>query len=86
MSERRIGLREVRSLKSGQTIWDAAVAGFGARRQRSQSVAYVLFYRTEDGRSWYTIGGMARRGRLIRPAQKPSGCLGRSRTVPTQPP
>jgi hypothetical protein len=57
VSERRIGLREVRSLKAGQTIWDAAVAGFGARRQRSQSVAYVLFYRTEDGRQrWYTIG------------------------------
>lgn len=57
MSHKKFGLREVRSLKAGQTIWDAAVAGFGARRQRSQSVSYVLFYRTEDGRQrWYTIG------------------------------
>jgi integrase len=57
MAHKKLGLREIRSLKAGQTIWDAAVAGFGARRQISQSVAYVLFYRTEDGRQrWYTIG------------------------------
>jgi integrase len=57
VGEKKIGLREVRALKPRQTIWDAAVAGFGARRQKSQSVAYVLFYRTEDGRQrWYTIG------------------------------
>ena len=41
----------------GQTVWDTAVAGFGARRQKSYGVAYVLFYRTEEGRQrWYTIG------------------------------
>src|SRR5450756_2736034 len=57
MAHKKLGLREIRSLKAGQTIWDAAVAGFGARRQISQSVAYVLFYRTEDGRQrWHTIG------------------------------
>ena len=57
MGDKRIGLREVRALKSGQSIWDAAVPGFGARRQKSNAVAYVLFYRTAEGRQrWHTIG------------------------------
>ncbi|MDO9714293.1 tyrosine-type recombinase/integrase [Paracraurococcus lichenis] len=54
---RRIGLREVRALRSGEMIWDAAVIGFGARRQKSETVSYILFYRTAEGRQrWYTIG------------------------------
>jgi integrase len=58
MSERkRIGLREVRSLGPDQVVWDAAVPGFGARRQKSKAVSYVLFYRTGEGRQrWHTIG------------------------------
>src|SRR6185437_15540721 len=58
MSERRrIGLREVRGLGPGQEIWDATVPGFGARRQRSEAIAYVLLYRTSEGRSRrFTIG------------------------------
>lgn len=57
MGDKRIGLREVRALKPGETIWDAAVPGFGARRQRSKAVSYVLFYRTAEGRQrWHTIG------------------------------
>jgi integrase len=57
MSGRRIGLREVRALRPNQTIWDSAVAGFGARRQRSEVVSYVLVYRTKEGRQrWHTIG------------------------------
>ena len=58
MRERKaIGLREVRALKAGETIWDAKVPAFGARRQRSEAVAYVLFYRTKHGRQrWHTIG------------------------------
>ncbi len=58
MAERkRIGLRDVRALKPGQTIWDAAVPGFGARRQRGEAVAFVLHYRTKAGRQrWATIG------------------------------
>ena len=47
MAERkRIGLREVRALGPNQDVWDAAVPGFGARRQRSPAVAYVLMFRT----------------------------------------
>jgi len=54
---RRIGLREVRALKPGETIWDAAVPGFAARRQTGAAVAYVLKYRTAGGRQrWQTIG------------------------------
>jgi integrase len=53
----RIGLRQVRALKPGQTIWDVSLPGFGARRQKSDAVSYVLFYRTLEGRQrWYTIG------------------------------
>jgi Arm DNA-binding domain len=53
----RIGLRQIRKLKPGETIWDAALPGFGARRQRSDAVSYFQFYRTKEGRQrWYTIG------------------------------
>jgi integrase len=58
MVERKaIGLREVRGLQPGQVIWDTKVPAFGARRQKGTAVAYVLFYRTKDGRHrWHTIG------------------------------
>lgn len=58
MTERkRIGLRQVRALKQGGTIWDSAVPGFGARRQSGDAVAYVLKSRTSEGRQrWHTIG------------------------------
>src|SRR6202166_665269 len=57
MTERKIGLREVRALKPGQTVWDTAVAGFGARRQQSPAVSYMLIYRTQEGgKRWHTIG------------------------------
>ena len=54
---KRIGLREVRALEPGQTVWDSAVPGFGARRQKSDAVAYVVLYRTAEGRQRFqTIG------------------------------
>jgi len=57
IERKRIGLREVRALQPDQLIWDSAVPGFGARRQKSPSVAYVVFYRTSEGRQrWQTIG------------------------------
>jgi len=44
-------------LKPGGIVWDPSLPGFGARRQRSKAVSYVLFYRTGEGRQrWYTIG------------------------------
>jgi len=58
MTERkRIGLREVRALGPNEETWDSAVPGFGARRQRSAAIAYILLYRTKEGRSRrFTIG------------------------------
>jgi integrase len=53
----RIGLREVRALGPGETIWDATVPGFGARRQTGPAVSYFLKYRNEDSRQrWHSIG------------------------------
>src|SRR5262249_1263682 len=53
----RIGLRHVRSLRPGQTLWDSSLPGFGARRQNGSAVAYILKYRTAAGRQrWFTIG------------------------------
>ena len=55
--KRRIGLRDIRNLHEGETIWDGVVSGFGARRQKGKSVAYVLKYRTAESRQrWYVIG------------------------------
>jgi Arm DNA-binding domain len=57
MGGKRIGLREVRALGLGETIWDSALPSFGARRQKGPTVAYVLKFRTADGRQrWHTIG------------------------------
>jgi integrase len=54
---RRIGLRQVRALGPGETIWDTVVPGFAARRQKGEAIAYVLKYRTAEGRQrWHTIG------------------------------
>src|SRR5712691_843249 len=54
---KRIGLREVRAIGPGGEIWDAAIPGFGARRQKSTAVSFVLMYRTREGRQRrYTIG------------------------------
>jgi integrase len=55
-----ITLDTIRKLPPNDTVWDSgrgAVSGFGARRQRSAAVAYVVKYRTADGRQrWATIG------------------------------
>src|SRR5580704_13781472 len=57
MAAERIGLEKVRDLKAGQEVWDSVVPGFIARRQKGASVAYVLMYRTREGRRRrYTIG------------------------------
>jgi integrase len=57
---RRIGLRDIRKLKPGETVWDGGaegVGGFHARRQKTKVVSYVVVYRTAEGRQrWQTIG------------------------------
>src|ERR1700761_4581356 len=53
----KIGLRDIRAVQAGQTIWDGSVVGFGARRQVSWVVSYFVTYRTTGGRKrTYTIG------------------------------
>src|SRR5262245_51204885 len=53
----RIGLRQIRSLGAGQTLWDSSLPGFATRRQNGSAVAYILKYRTAEGRQrWFTIG------------------------------
>jgi integrase len=57
VSGKRIGLKEVRALGPGETIWDSVVPSFGARRQKGAAIAYVLKFRTAEGRQrWHTIG------------------------------
>jgi integrase len=55
-----ITLKAVSAIPSNSTFWDkgkGAVSGFGARRQKGDAVAYVVKYRTADGRQrWATIG------------------------------
>jgi integrase len=50
-------LREVRALGLGEIVWDTGVTGFAARRQKGESVTYLVKYRTKDGRQrWHKIG------------------------------
>jgi len=56
-SRKRIGIRDIAALRTDQTIWDADVSCFGARRQKSDSVSYIVFYRTAENRQrFHTIG------------------------------
>lgn len=55
--KQRIGVRAVESLAPKSTIWDTSVTGFGARRQTGDGIAYIVSYRTADGRArMQTIG------------------------------
>jgi integrase len=57
VAKKTIGLKDIRALQPGETIWDAKVSGFCARRQKSEAVTYLLKYRTSEGRQrWATIG------------------------------
>jgi integrase len=51
-----INLRAVGGLGPKATIWDDAVKGFGARRQTSDAVTYVLKYRAAGRQRFFTIG------------------------------
>ncbi len=59
MAGKKFGLQQIAALVPGQLLWDGGeggVKGFGARRQQD-AVAYVLKYRTTEGRQrWFTIG------------------------------
>jgi integrase len=53
-------LKTISAIPPNSTLWDdgkGAIAGFGARRQKGEAVAYIVKYRTSDGRQrWATIG------------------------------
>jgi integrase len=55
-----ITLKAIAALPRNSTVWDegrGAVTGFGARRQKGDAAAYIVKYRTADGRQrWATIG------------------------------
>ena len=55
-----IGLRDLKAMPENSELWDGGtegLAGFGARRQKSEAVAFVLMYRTAEGRlRRHTIG------------------------------
>lgn len=56
-TKRRISIRDVNALGPGEVIWDSAVTGLFARRQRSEAVSYGVKYRTAAGEQrWATIG------------------------------
>jgi hypothetical protein len=50
MAGKRIGLRDIAALEPGETRWDETLPGFGAHRQKSSAVSYVLFYLTMEAR------------------------------------
>ncbi len=56
-SSKRIGSRDVESLKPNSEMWDSSVTGFGVRRRSGTAKTFVLMYRTMEGRQrWLTIG------------------------------
>jgi integrase len=55
--KKRIGIREISTLSPDTTIWDTEVSCFGARRQKSEAISYIVFYRTAENRQrLHTIG------------------------------
>ena len=73
----RIGLRQVRALRPGQTVWDASLSGFGARRQKSDAVSYVYIIALEKGGNAGTrLAGMVRPGHLRARAKRRSASSG----------
>jgi hypothetical protein len=75
-------IKSVAKLSLNSVEWDegkGSVSGFGARRRTGETVAYVLKYRTLDGRQrWHTIGRPARPGRRIWLETRRGGFLARS--------
>jgi integrase len=55
MAKGKINITTVQALQPGQTLWDTAVAGFGARRQFS-AISYVVKYRHRGQQRFVTIG------------------------------
>lgn len=53
----KIGIRDILSMSPNTILWDAAVRGFNARRQKSDAITFSVFYRTQDQQQrWHRIG------------------------------
>ena len=55
MATGTISIRAVEALRAGDSLWDAAVRGFGVRRQQD-AATYVVKYRTGGRQRFLTIG------------------------------
>ena len=53
---KKIGLAVVNALPPDTTVWDTDLRGFCARRQKSDSVSYLLKLRVNGRIRWFTIG------------------------------
>jgi hypothetical protein len=54
-------LKSVAALPANTILWDdgkGSISGFGARRRTGASVAYVLKYRTAEGRQRWLLGNL----------------------------
>jgi len=56
MAVAKITKRVAEAVPKGEVIWDSEVTGFGARRQRTNAVFYLLRYRLNGKQSFYSIG------------------------------
>ena len=53
----KIGIKQVQKIGPSAILWDSAVKGYHARRQKSEAVTFCVFYRTLDGQQrWHRIG------------------------------
>jgi site-specific recombinase XerD len=53
----KITLRTVAQMPSNSVLWDNTIHGFNARKQRSETVTFSVFYRTKDQvQRWHKIG------------------------------
>jgi integrase len=69
----RITIPIVKSLRTGETVWDSEVRGFGVRRQRRDPV-YVLKTRIAGRQRFFTIG-MHGKGWTVETARREAGRL-----------
>jgi Phage integrase, N-terminal SAM-like domain/Arm DNA-binding domain len=53
----KIDIKQVLAMGPNCILWDSAVKGFNARRQKSEAVTFTVFYRTLDRQQrWHRIG------------------------------
>lgn len=52
----KLGVAVVNAMPSNTTLWDTSVTGLCARRQRSDTISYVLKLRVNGRIRWHTIG------------------------------